>query len=65
MLLFAFFHHPAEPFHHVRVGVGEEGGLLFVKPRDDCHILVRQCEVEYVEVFLHALNMCRCYDRNI
>lgn len=37
--LFPLVHHLHEPLHHIRVGMGEEGGLLLIERGDLFHVI--------------------------
>ena len=50
LIVLALFHHACKPLDHLGVIMREEGALLLIQCGDRFHIVVRECEVEDIEV---------------
>lgn len=53
-LFLALLNHLTEPLHDSRILVGEERRTAFVQRRYLLHLLVRQLEIEQVEIVRHV-----------
>ena len=54
----SLFHHPHKPFDNLRVVVVKKYALAGVEFEDCVHVVLRELEIEDVEVFCHALLAC-------
>lgn len=59
VVLLSLFNHLYKPFHHSRVGVGEERALLFIEACHNFHIFGGKLKVEHVEILCHSFDMRR------